>query len=245
MSDNVEIRREGGVTEILFDRPEKKNALTLAMYQFAAEALKDASSDDDVRSVIIGAEGEHFTAGNDLMDFMQNPPSDESSPVFQFLLALRQCTCPVIAAVDGYAIGIGTTMLFHCDLAWAAEGAKFRMPFVDLGLVPEAGSSVMLPAMAGHRKAAELLYFSDFFGPETAKDVGLVNGVVQGDVLGLAREKAAQLAEKPPEALKLTKGLLRKADDAAVEAAMREEAELFVQRLQSAEFMEAVAKFQG
>ena len=245
MSDHVKIRRDGSVTEILFDRPEKKNALTLAMYERAAGALRDASEDEEVRCVVIGSESEHFTAGNDLMDFMQNPPTGESSPVFQFLLALRACSCPVLAAVDGYAIGIGTTMLFHCDLAWAGEGAKFRMPFVDLGLVPEAGSSAILPAMVGHRKAAELLYFSDFFGAEKADEVGIVNGVVADGVLGVVREKARELSEKPPQALRLTKKLLRRVDDEVVEAAMREEAEIFVSRLQSQEFMAAVAAFQG
>ncbi len=245
MSEHVTIRREQGVEEIRFNRADKKNALTLAMYEQAAEALRQATSDEEVRCVLISGEGGHFTAGNDLLDFMQNPPTDESSPVFQFLLALRQCSRPVIAAVDGYAIGIGTTMLLHCDLAWSAEDARFRMPFVDLGLVPEAGSSVMLPSMMGHRLAAELLYFSDFFDADRALRAGLINGVVDGDVTEFARERAIELAKKPPRALQLTKELLRKADDEVVDRAMREEAALFVKRLQSEEFMAAVAKFQG
>ena len=245
MSEHVKIRRDGAVTEILFDRPAKKNALTLAMYEHAADALQEASTAEEVRCVVIASESEHFTAGNDLMDFMSDPPTDESSPVFRFLMALRGCACPVVAAVDGYAIGIGTTMLFHCDLAWAGQGAKFQMPFVDLGLVPEAGSSAMLPTMVGHRKAAELLYFGSFFGAARAKENGIINDVVEGDVLEYVRERAQELTQKPPMALQLTKELLRKTDNEAVEAAMRAEAAMFVRRLQSEEFMEAVAAFQG
>ncbi len=245
MAENVDVTRRDGVEEIVFDRVDKKNALTLQMYSDAATALEEASKSDEVRCVLISGGGGHFTSGNDLLDFMQNPPTDESSPVFRFLLALRGCRCPVVAAIDGYAIGIGTTMLLHCDLAWATKEAKFRMPFVDLGLIPEAGSSVVLPSMAGHRKAAELLYFSDFFDSETARDVGLVNGVVDGDVIAFAKDKAHTLAQKPPKALQMTKELLRRGDDAAVQEAMRKEATLFVERLQSPEFMEAVQQFQS
>ena len=244
MSDNVEVRRSGAVEEIVFARPDKKNALTLDMYSAAAEALDEASNSDEVRCVVFSGAGGHFTAGNDLMDFMQDPPTDESSPVFQFLMALRNCPDPVAAAVDGYAIGIGTTMLLHCDLVWAAQDAQFRLPFVDLGVVPEAGSSLILPSMAGHRKAAELLFFGNFFGVEMAQDVGIINGV-SDDVEQYAQTKAAELADKPPEALKLTKELLRQGDDEQVGDAMRAEAAHFVERLQSQEFMQAVASFQG
>lgn len=245
MTDHVEVLRNDGVQEVIFDRPEKKNALTLKMYADAAQALEEASEDDAVRAVVIWGRGGHFTVGNDLMDFISDPPTDESSPVFRFLMALRRCRCPVVAAVDGYAIGIGTTMLLHCDMAWATDEVQFRLPFVDLGLVPEAGSSVVIPAMAGHRKAAELLYFGDFFDADTAKMAGIVNNVVGEKVVALAKQRARCLAEKPPKALELTKELLRKCDDEEVEAAMRREAELFVERLQSPEFMEAVAEFQG
>ena len=244
MAENVEVRQREGVQDIIFDRVDKKNALTLQMYGDAAEALRKAAQDDDIRAVVISGKGGHFTSGNDLMDFMKDPPTDESSPVFQFLMALRDCPCPVLAAVDGYAIGIGTTMLLHCDLAWSSDEARFRMPFVELGLVPEAGSSVVIPALAGHRKAAELLYFGDFFDAATAKETGIVNDVIEGDVISYARKRARQLAQKPPEALALTKQLLRNTDDDAVVAAMHREAEIFVERLQSQEFMQAVAKFQ-
>ena len=245
MSDNLEVRRNGAVEEIVFARPDKKNALTLDMYSAAAEALESASNCDEVRCVAFSGAGGHFTAGNDLMDFMQDPPTDESSPVFQFLMALRNCPHPVVAAVDGYAIGIGTTMLLHCDLVWASDTAQFRLPFVDLGVVPEAGSSAILPAMAGHRKAAELLFFGDFFDPDTAREVGIINGVVDDSVEEYALQRARELADKPQEALRLTKELLRRPDEAKVDEAMQQEAEIFVERLQSQEFMEAVASFQG
>ena len=244
MTDLVKIERREGVLEILFDRPAQKNALTLAMYSKAAQALREASDDDEVRSVMIVGAGNHFTSGNDLFDFMQNPPTDETSPVFQFLLALRECACPVVAGVEGYAIGIGTTMLLHCDMAWAAADSQFRLPFVDLGLVPEAGSSVMLAAIAGHRRAAELLYLGDFFDAQTAKETGIINDVVDGELREFVLEKARRLAEKPPVAMRLTKELMRATDDEVVEIAMRKEAAIFVRRLQSKEFMAAVASFQ-
>ncbi len=242
MSEQVKVTVKEGLTTISFDRAEKKNALTLAMYTAAAEAIDEASAEG--RCVVIGSTSEHFTAGNDLMDFMSNPPTGTDSPVYRFLMSLRRCETPVLAAVDGFAIGIGTTLLFHCDLAWAKETAKFKMPFVDLGLVPEAGASTILPAMVGHRKAAELLYFSDFFGADVAEEAGIINGVVDGDVMGFVTQMAHELADKPAEALRLTKGLLRQSDDARVEAAMEAEARLFVERLQSEEFMKVVASFQ-
>ena len=245
MSQHVEVRRDDGVEEVVFARPAKNNALTLDMYAEAADALREASIAGDVRCVLLRGAGDHFTSGNDLNDFLNDPPGDETSPVFQDLMALRQCASPVIAAVDGYAIGIGTTMLLHCDLVWASPEARFRLPFVDLGLVPEAGSSVLLPAISGHRKAAEMLYFGGFFDVQMARQAGIINGVVEGDVGAFARRRALELVEKPPLALQLTKELLRKADDEAVEAAMRHEAAIFVRRLQSDEFLEAVAEFQG
>ena len=244
MSELVSIKVESGVLEIVFDRRAQKNALSLEMYTAAAEALRKAGEDQEIRAVLLSGAGGHFTSGNDLIDFMKNPPSGEESPVFQFLLALRECPVPVGAAVEGYAIGIGTTMLLHCDFAWSAPTAKFRMPFVNLGLVPEAAASVILPAMAGHRLAAELLYFGEFFDAETAAAAGIINEIVDGDLYEFARERVGKLAALPPEALKLTKGLLRKADDEKVMAAMREEAAIFVRRLQSPEFMAAVAAFQ-
>ncbi len=242
MSEHVQIDKSQAMTTILFDREKKKNALTLGMYEAAADALVEASSEG--ACVVLGSTSDHFTAGNDLMDFMSNPPTGEDSPVYRFLVELRRCETPVLAAVDGFAIGIGTTLLFHCDLAWSTASAKFKMPFVDLGLVPEAGASAILPAMVGHRKAAELLYFSDFFGADVAEEAGIINGVADGDVLEFVQGKARELTEKPAEALKLTKGLLRQSDNEAVDEAMAKEAKIFVERLQSEEFMKVVASFQ-
>lgn len=241
MSKFVAIHRRGESLEITFARPERKNALSLAMYDAAAEALETVE-DQGVKTVILSGDGGHFSSGNDLMDFLKDPPTGEESPVFRFLQALRRCPIPVLAAVEGYAIGIGTTMLLHCDFAWATESAKFRLPFVPLGLVPEAGSSVMFPATLGHRKAAELLYLGDFFDAATAEAAGLLNGVTE-EPLAEARAVAEKLAGLPSEALRQTKSLLRRTDDAVVEEAMKREAELFVERLQSSEFLEAVASF--
>ncbi len=242
MSDFVRVQEDEGVLEVRFCRADRKNALTLAMYEAAAAALREAGESGSTRAVVISGEGGHFTSGNDLVDFMKSPPTDESSPVFQFLLALRRCPRPVLAAVEGYAIGIGTTMLLHCDMAWADRGAQFRMPFVPLGLVPEAGSSQILPAIAGHRRAAELLYFGDFFDAEAAREVGIINDVVDTDVRAHALERARALAALPPEALAQTKTLLRGPGD-DVEEAMRREAAIFIERLQSPEFLEAAARF--
>lgn len=244
MAENIEILRSEGVMEIQFARPSHKNALTLQMYEDAAAALTEADGDETVRVVLFSGHDGNFTSGNDLVDFIQNPPVDESSPVFQFLLALRRSSRPILAAVDGFAIGIGTTMLLHCDLAWAGAEARFRLPFVNLGLVPEAGSSLLLPALVGHRRAAELLYFGEFFDGKMAKESGIVNDVVDTDVVAYGRERAAELAKKPPMAVQQTKALLRRGDDEAVLEAMRVEAAVFVERLQSKEFLAAVAAFQ-
>lgn len=243
MSDHVQITTDAGLMTIEFNRPAQKNALSLAMYTAAANALTAASNNDTIKAVLLTGAGGNFSSGNDLLDFMQNPPTGQDSPVFQFLLALRGCTVPVGAAVEGYAIGIGTTMLLHCDFAWAAPDAKFRLPFVTLGLVPEAGASIILPTIAGHRKAAELLYFGEFFDSDTALEAGIVNSI-HDEVRTHARQRMTRLTTLPPQALTLTKGLLRCADQEKVMTALREEAAIFVSRLQSAEFMAAVAAFQ-
>lgn len=243
MSEFVDIEISGSLLEIRFNRPAQKNALSLEMYTAAAHALRRAGEESEINAVLLTGAAGHFSSGNDLRDFMKNPPTGQESPVFQFLLALRGCPVPVGAAVEGFAIGIGTTMLLHCDFAWASPTAKFRMPFVPLGLVPEAGASVILPAIGGHRLAAELLYFGDFFGPEKALEAGIINGI-DAEVKTLGRERMTALAALPSEAMQLTKKLLRKGEDQKVMAAMQEEAAIFVSRLKSAEFMAAVAAFQ-
>src|SRR5579859_2852641 len=175
-----------GACEIAMARPQRKNALTLAMYAAMTEALEAAGRDDAVRAVLIRGEGGSFTSGNDLGDFMQSPPTDENSPVLRFLAKLSAFDKPLVAAVEGHAIGIGTTMLLHCDLVYAAPSARFQLPFVNLALVPEAASSFLLPRLAGHVHAAELLFFGEPFDAATARDLGIVNAVAD-DVTAHAR----------------------------------------------------------
>jgi enoyl-CoA hydratase/carnithine racemase len=232
-----------GVLHVTLARPEKKNALTLAMYDGLTEALARAA-EPDVRVVLLaGAEGV-FTAGNDLSDFVMNPPSGEDSPVFRFLEAVSAFEKPLVAAVAGPAVGIGTTVLLHCDLVYAAPSARFALPFVNLGLCPEAASSYLLPLTVGMPKAAEWLLFGEPFGAEEAERAGLVNAVVpEGDLLAHATARAEALAAKPPASVRLTKHFLREGHRQAVRQAMRAEAEAFLQRLQSEEAAEAFTAF--
>lgn len=232
------------VLEISIQRPERKNALTMAMYTAMAELLREAATDPGVRVVILtGCDGA-FTSGNDLADFLGGSASGEESPVFQFMRALYEFPKPVIAAVSGVAVGIGTTLLLHCDLAIADEHAVFQMPFVNLGLCPEYASSYLLPRIMGHAKASELLLLGNKFDAQTAADVNILNEVVfSGETLARAREYARELAAKAPEAVRLTKKLLRQGIHARGMEFIREEAGHFQQRLQSEEFREAATAF--
>jgi len=240
----IEIQRNGPVLELVMNRPQAKNALTLAMYETLVEGLVRAEADDTIRVVLIRGAGGNFTSGNDLKDFMKNPPSDETSPVFRFLLALLRAEKPVIAAVEGFAIGIGTTMLLHCDLVYAADTACLQLPFINLAVVPEAGSSLILPRMLGHQRAAELLLFGDRFDANTALNYGLVNAVFTPDTLETETRKRAQiLASKPPAALRETKKLLKRGEIEELAVTMAAEAAIFTQCLASAEFSEAVSAF--
>ncbi len=242
MSDHIQSTRDDRVRHLTLARAEKKNAITRDMYAALADALTEASGDAQIRAVVLSGAGGMFTAGNDLFDFMMDPPKDEKSPVFQFLHAAVAFPKPLIAAVEGVAIGIGTTILLHCDLAYAAPEARFKMPFTDLGLVPEAASSLLFPRMAGGAKAAELLLLGETFGAETAREIGLVNGIEDAP-LAKAMESAHALAAKPPEAVRQSKALLRAPLRERVESVMREEAELFIARLQSEEAQEAFTAF--
>jgi enoyl-CoA hydratase/carnithine racemase len=243
MSDVV-TEREGPVLRIQINRPEKKNALTAAMYEAMASGLRDADAERGVRAVLIHGAGDVFTAGNDLRDFLDRPPQSADSPVVRFMGALAGAAKPVVAAVHGSAVGIGTTLLLHCDLVYATEATRFHMPFVDLGLVPEFGSSVLWPALAGHRRAAEYLLLGKPFDGRTAAAVGLVTATVPADrLLAEAVSAARALAEKPPAAVRLTKMLMKRGVGPALEAAIREESHLFAERLVSAEAKEAFAAF--
>lgn len=239
----IATQRRGAVAEIAFDRPDKRNAITVAMYAALADAVEAAEADPAVRVLLFHGHGGAFTAGNDLADFVANPPDGSERPVFRFLRALTTTRKPLLAAVAGPAVGIGTTMLLHCDLVLADDTARFGLPFVNLGLVPEAASSLLLPRLAGHQRAAELFLLGDPFDAATAERIGLVNRVVPAaELLEAARALADRLAAKPPQALQATKALLKSASTTVAER-LDEELEVFVHQLRSAELKEAVAAF--
>jgi enoyl-CoA hydratase/carnithine racemase len=236
---NVIQSRVGRVLRLQLSRPEKKNALTLDMYRALVAGLEEADRDPDIRCTLISGLPGVFTAGNDLKDFMN--PSD-LTPVANFLSVIVNTQKPVAAAVSGLAIGVGTTMLLHFDLVYAAADAQFRMPFVDLGLVPEAGSSALLPMLMGHRRASSLLLFGETLGAEDACDVGLVNRVYPDfDALEAgAMERMTTLSERAPGAVRDTKRLLKQSSRDAIAAIMAAEMEVFAKRLFSPESSEAL-----
>ena len=220
--------RDGGVLEIAFNRPQKKNALTAGMYLAATQALRDAEKDEGVRVVLFRGEGDSFCAGNDLEDFAAHPPVEEDAPVFQFLDTASRATKPYVAAVHGSAVGIGTTLLLHCELVYAAEDARFALPFTRLGLVPEFASSYLLPLVAGYHRAAELLLLGEPFDAAKADAAGFLTRVLPAaDVLNAAREAARTLASLPAKSVQRTKALMRGAHAAAVQARMKAEIEEF------------------
>lgn len=188
---NVKVTRDGAVLCVTFDRPEKKNALNRAMYMAATEALRQAGSDPSIGAVVFAGSGGVFTAGNDIADFLEARAGPGEFPAFTFIKTLAACETPLVAAIEGIAIGIGATMMLHCDLVYAAPGTVFRLPFVDLGLVPEAASSLLLPRRAGMAKAAELLLLGEAFGAGEAVRLGLANAVVPAcELRGFAIERA-------------------------------------------------------
>lgn len=245
-TDNVRVSTENGIMHIQLNRPERKNALSLAMYQKLGDSIRAASEDAQVRVILLsGAEG-IFTSGNDLGDFSKHKGNldPEENPTPKFMRALLMCDKPVVAAVQGPAVGIGTTLLLHCDLVYAGESAYFQLPFAKLGLCPEFASSVVLPRMMGHQKAAELLYFSESFSAATAREVGIVNQVLPDDQLMAAvMERCQLLTKQPASALRATKQLLKQDIRAEAFDVMAREQEHFKRGLQSGEFAEAVAAF--
>jgi len=230
------------VLTISFNRAAKMNALTREMYAGLAQALNDAAGDFGIRAVIITSEGEHFTAGNDIGDFMSNPPTDSDSDVAKFLGSLLNFPKPLLAAVKGNAVGVGTTMLLHCDVVVASPTSKFSMPFTSLGLVPEAGSSYLFPRLVGYQRAAQIFMTGETFTADAAKEMGLV-AHIDSDPLSVAVKIARHIAEQPPQAIINTKALLKSGSHDAVEAVMRAEFELFSMALQSEEAMQAFMKF--
>ena len=225
---DVATSREGGVLEIAFNRPQKKNALSAAMYSAAAAALREADEDESVRVVLFRGEGDSFCAGNDLEDFAANPPVAPDAPVFQFLAAGSRAAKPLVAAVTGAAVGIGTTLLLHCELVYAAEDARFQLPFTRLGIVPEFASSYLLPLTAGYHRAAELLLLGEPFDAKKAYECGFVTRLLPAaSVLGAARDAAGALASLPPKSIQRTKALMRRPHAAAVQSQLKAEIDEF------------------
>ncbi len=245
MSEHVRTERRDGLLAITLARPERRNAITIAMYSALADAIESAADDPELRVVTINGEGPDFTAGNDLNDFLTALPRDSGDiPVWRLLRALARNEVPLVAAVQGNAVGIGTTMLLHCDLVIAQESARFSLPFVDLGLVPEAASSLLLPGLAGRRRAARYLLLAEPFEASVAIEAGIVSHVVaDGALNGALADIVARLLAKPAEALRLTQKLLRKGAADAVLKRMELENGHFSERLQSAEVRDAIAAF--
>jgi enoyl-CoA hydratase/carnithine racemase len=244
MTEHLQIGREGAIQTLRFNRPEKKNALIGAMYQGLAKALQDAGSGESIRaSVFLGQPG-IFTAGNDLLDFLAASQAQGwENHALNFLFALAESPKPLIAAVDGPAIGIGVTLLMHCDLVFASSRSTFQTPFVNLGAVPEAASSLIAPRLMGHAHAFELLVMGEIFSAERAREAGLINHIhAPEEVEAAAMAAAASLANKPQEAVRLSRRLL-KGDPAEIKARMKEEVELFAGRLRSAEAIAALQAF--
>ncbi|MDY6812469.1 MAG: enoyl-CoA hydratase-related protein [Pseudomonadota bacterium] len=234
MSD-IEIDRQDRVLTLRLTRPAKRNALTVAMYRALTAAL-EAAPGEDIGAIVFGGDTECFTAGNDLQEFLTDPPAGPDAPVLCFLRALARCPLPLLAAVNGAAVGIGTTLLLHCDYVYAGENARFQLPFVPLGLAPEGGASVLLPALVGPRRAAALLYEGEPFTAAQAQAWGLVDAVVApADALGQAQRKAQALAALPGGAIRATRMLLQAPRQAEILAAIDREAALFGERLRSAE----------
>jgi enoyl-CoA hydratase/carnithine racemase len=245
MSKHILVDRSDAVLAITLARPERRNAITVAMYAALADAIEQASSDASIRVITIRGQGQDFAAGNDLADFLAAAPRlDDEIPVWRLLRALATCETPIIAAVHGNCVGIGTTMLLHCDLVVADDSARFSMPFVDLGLVPEAASSLLFSRFAGRRRAARYLLLAEPFGADEAFEIGLVSHRASAGELDrkLAAIVAALLA-KPPEALRQTQRLLRRGAHDEILERMKLESSLFAERLASAEVKEAISAF--
>lgn len=241
---DIDVARDGAILALTFNRPDKKNAITEAMYLALAGALRDAERDTQVRVILIQGQPDIFTAGNDLEDFLKHPPTHDDAPVLQFLRQISQTDKPIVAAVAGAAAGVGTTLLLHCDVVYAADSARFSLPFTSLGLCPEAASSLLLPQLAGHQRAAEKLLFGEPFDAVEAQAMGLVNRIVPADELvGYARERAARLAMLPAASLRATKRLMKAAQQHAVQQTLRDESVEFGRRLVSPEAREAFNAF--
>jgi enoyl-CoA hydratase/carnithine racemase len=242
--DDIVTERSASVLRVQLNRPTKKNAMTSSMYTFLADVLTEAAKDDRTRVALWHGAGDSFCAGNDIDDFLKNPPGPGESPQAKLMTALLEFGKPLVAAVQGAAIGGGTTMLLHCDFVYAGESAKFRMPFIDLALLPEFGSSFFVPARVGHIRAAELIMLGSPFDARRAADLGFVTKVVPDDILlATATEAAGKLAAKPAGALQAAKRLLKQPFHRQIEAAMKSENEQFSVQVRSDDAKEALTAF--
>ncbi len=233
-----------GILQIQFNRPEKKNAMTMSMYSTVAELLDAAAKDDETRVVLLQGAGDAFCAGNDLGDFLHNPPKSDDSPQARFIHALIEFDKPLVAAVHGVAIGGGTTMLTHCDFVYAAEHTRFQMPFVNLALVPELGTTYWLPAQIGYLAAAELVLLALPFDARRAAELGFVTRVVaEADLMATAMDTAHRLTQQPAGAVRASKRLMKRALGAQMATAAELENQEYASRLQSAEAKEAITAF--
>lgn len=244
MTDQVLTEIQDHIIIMRLNRADKKNALTGEMYTGICDGLDKLESDSNLRVGVITGTQDCFTAGNDLVDFLNNAAINSASPVGRFLRTIPYLTKPLVAAVNGPTVGVGTTMLMHCDLVYAAPDAQFQMPFASLGLCPEAGSSLLIPQLVGYRKAAELLMLCELFDAQAAKTMGIVNEVVNADQYQAhAIAKARQLAKLPPVSIRTTKKLLRKANADQLKSIMKMEEDYFMEMLQGAEAKEAFSAF--
>jgi len=241
---NILTERDGAILRIGIHRPEKKNALTAAMYLGIADALAAAEADPAVRVMLLHGSEEVFTAGNDLNDFLANPPRGNDSGVARFLRSISDTKKPLVAAVAGPAVGVGTTMLLHCDLVYAADNAKFALPFVNLGLCPEAASSYLLPMIAGYQRAAKLLLLGEPFDAATAREFGIVTEIVApAELMNSATAAARKLAALPPSSVRITKALMKRGLRQGIDETIVEELKHFIARLDSPEAKEAFSAF--
>lgn len=235
---------DNGVATLEISRPERRNALTQHMYELLIRGLESAAADDDVRAVLITGQPGIFTAGNELTEFVVNPPTDAQAPALRFMLALARFEKPVIAAVTGHAVGIGVTLLLHCDLVYVAEGARLSVPFVQLGLVPEFACSLLLPQLAGHARAADKLLLGTPIAAEEAVQMGLANMVVpEEQVVDVAREVAERFNDLPAGGVRETKRLMQRSQSVIIEQTIVEEMQVFGSRLGGPEVREAVTAF--
>ena len=245
MSEHILVERADGLLTLRLNRPDKKNALTRAMYARMAEALDAAAADPALRAVLITGGSECFTSGNDVSDFLEAPPGDTDSPAFHFMRALLELDKPVVAAVAGPAVGIGTTLLLHCDLVYVSRDAKLRTPFVNLGLCPEFGSSLLLPQLLGPARAAEVLLLGEPFTGAQAAEWGIAGAALEDgpSTLAKAREMALRFLDLAPSAVADSKRLMRAPGREQLRKVIEEEGALFGQRLRSPEAIEALSAF--